>query len=139
MSVAVLVALLLLLENRKGMDSVVAVPSNVQDTVLAAADALWLIELSDSCTLACRPSTQDGHKQTVVVSKHLDSVVELVSHVDQPVAAQAHTDRALELTISFSVAAKLSHVRVCVLSEHLHAVIAIVSDVQQSVCGAAHT
>ena len=139
MSVAALVAILELLDHRKGLDSVVSRISNAQDIVLAAADASWIVELSDSCTLACRPSAKHGHKQAGVGLEHLDSVVVLVSDVDQSVAAQAHTGWVLELTILCSFAAKLSHVRVCVLSKHLHAVIATLSNVQQSVCGATHT
>ena len=73
-SVAALLALLLQLDHRKGMDSVVAAISNVQNTVLAAADASWLEELSDSCTLG-RTSAKHGHKQAVGVLERLDSVV----------------------------------------------------------------
>ena len=139
MSVAALLALLLLLDHRKGLDSVVARVSNVQDTVLAATDALWIVELSGFCSLASRPSVKHGHKQAGVVLEDLDSMVVAVSDVDQSVAAQAHTGWVLELTILCSVAAKLSHVRVCVLSKHLNAVIVKFSNVQQSVCGATHT
>ena len=99
-NVAALLALLMLQDHRKGLDSVVVRISDVQDTVLAAADALWFFELSDSCSFACHPSAQYGHKQAVVVLVHLDSVAFLVCDVDQSVAAQAHTGWVLELTIS---------------------------------------
>ena len=82
------------------MDSVITRISNVQDTVWAAANAVWIVELSDSCTLACRTSAQYGYKQAVVVLEYLDSVVASVCDVDQAVATQAHTGWALELTMS---------------------------------------